>query len=136
MLGGSSVDIHFGEGKAVNIPLVCKDLRSCGAISVDEKAISRYDARLDPRSTSCKYRGINLINQTILLVADVEVILNQMYFQGGLNITGVESATKSSITTSSRLSNFLDTIDPTKSFLDLSLILDEPVEEVCLLSVF
>ena len=32
--------------------------------------------------------------------------------------------------TSSRLYAFLDAADPTQSFLDLSMTLDEPVEEV------
>ena len=101
-----------------------------------------------------KMKGINLNSQTMLRIADCDTIINILHTldtnvfclvtanseSSGLNShtnTATNSATdlvgmKNQIRmlTSSRLYAFLDAADPTQSFLDLSMTLDEPVEEV------
>lgn len=105
-----------------------------------------------------KMKGINLNSQTMLRIADSDTIINILHTldtnvfclvtanseSSGLNNhtnshtnTATNSATdlvgmKNQIRmlTSSRLYAFLDAADPTQSFLDLSMTLDEPVEEV------
>jgi hypothetical protein len=101
---------------------------------------------------AAKMKGINLNTQTMLKIADSDTIMNVLHNLDSTTfnvivtqaeISEANSATNSMadfqsqairqqmrIHSSSRLFNFIDASDPTQSFLDLSLTLDEPVEEV------
>lgn len=72
--------------------------------------------------------------QSVLLLADYDLLINHLFYKGGITLSpSVDIASSShhkAPSNNSRLSNFMEAIDPTKSFLDLSLLLDEPVEEV------
>ena len=102
-----------------------------------------------------KFKGINLHTQTMLPIATADVIISALNFLDGnkiahsnnnqqqqineANIGDNEvllSQNSSSVAgkylTNSRLYAFIEAADPTQSFFDLSLVLDEPVEEVLL----
>ena len=91
-----------------------------------------------------KFKGIKLRTQTMLPMADVEVIMGVLsVLDGGKsNHSSSEDRTDGDTTiqssgavgnkqlTKSRLYTFIEAADPTQCFLDLSMMLDEPVEEV------
>ena len=103
-----------------------------------------------------KIKGINLNTQTMLKIADTDTIMNILYSvdtsafslgnsvseSSGLNVFPELSQQSQQselqhnahhhlrVLTSHRLYTVIDAADPTQSFLDLSLALDEPVEEV------
>jgi hypothetical protein len=101
---------------------------------------------------SAKLKGINLNSQTMLKIADTDRIMNILHSldsssfsvlsglsdSGGSGLTSAagSSADLESMRhqlralSSSRLQALIEASDPTKSFLDISLLLDEPVEEV------
>jgi hypothetical protein len=147
------VDIRFNEGKTANVLLYCKEYRNCSnfisgtSILMENKIDLFGSSDIIPRiagNTSnslsgnlIKLRGINLAHQTMLVIADFEAIINHLSFRGGISLIESTSGNshlnlnhKAMSSNNSRLSNFIELTDPTKSFLDLSLMLDEPVEEV------
>jgi hypothetical protein len=100
---------------------------------------------------SAKLKGINLNSQTMLKIADTDRIMSILHSldsstfsvlsgmsDGGSGLTSAagSSADLESMRhqlralSSSRLQALIEASDPTKSFLDISLLLDEPVEEV------
>ncbi len=101
-----------------------------------------------------KIKGINLNTQTMLKIADTDTIMNILYSLDNTAFNLLNSVSESSnldlfaesggdaqvnaqhhlrVLTSNRLCTVIEAADPTQSFLDLSLALDEPVEEVILL---
>lgn len=115
-----------------------------------------HSARKTAKDTA-KMKGFNLNTQTMLTIADTDTIMNILQSLDSSNFSimanlsdsslnmfgGGESAGDSSssgdlqslkhlqqLRNSSRLVSILEAADPTQSFLDLSLTLDEPVEEV------
>ncbi len=100
---------------------------------------------------SAKLKGINLNSQTMLKIAGTDRIMSILQSldsstfsvlsgmsDGGSGMTSAagSSADLESMRhqlralSSSRLQALIEAADPTKSFLDISLLLDEPVEEV------
>lgn len=98
-----------------------------------------------------KIKGINLNTQTMLKIADTDTIMNILYSLDNTAFNLLNSVSESSnldlfaesggdaqvnaqhhlrVLTSNRLCTVIEAADPTQSFLDLSLALDEPVEEV------
>lgn len=102
-----------------------------------------------------KIKGINLNTQTMLKIADTDTIMNILYSLDntafGLMGSNSESSNLNAhadvggsdsqlnnhmnaqhlrVLTSNRLYTVIEAADPTSSFLDISLALDEPVEEV------
>lgn len=105
-----------------------------------------------------KIKGINLNTQTMLKIADTDTIMNILYSLDNTAFGLMGSSSESSnlnlypelggsdahlsaqnvqnvqhhlrLLTSNRLYTVIEAADPTSSFLDLSLALDEPVEEV------
>jgi len=101
-----------------------------------------------------KIKGINLNTQTMLKIADTDTIMNILYSLDNTAFNLLNSVSESSnldlfaesgadaqvnaqhhlrVLTSNRLCTVIEAADPTQSFLDLSLALDEPVEEVIFL---
>jgi hypothetical protein len=175
--GGNYLDIRFNDGKAINIPLFCKDLKNCSEFRRDamlESSVNLLDrdessVTSTPPGTSFSinnFKGINLMSETALPLADTEGMHNVLSFHGvtcnhsvpshslhpsmsgsyvnhhsqneHIYAHAKSSSSSSSVPvqfinsniSSSRLWNFVEACDPTKSFLDLSLLVDEPVEEV------
>lgn len=98
-----------------------------------------------------KFKGINLSTQTILMMADRDTILRTLLIldntlaipsSRNASLGGTTAVTSSSqgastnpliatvATANNRLYTFVEAADPTQSFIDLSLQLDEPVEEL------
>jgi hypothetical protein len=139
-LGGNSVDIRFNEGKSTNVLLYCRDYHHCPEYESQNAVLlckSHDDESLPRKTNTNKFRGIDLTMQTALVVADFDAVMNQLLYHGGIAFSSYTEASNHNSLNShrissnnSRLSNFVELADPTKSFLDLSLMLDEPVEEV------
>lgn len=109
---------------------------------------------------SAKMKGFNLNTQTLLTIADTDTIMNILQSLDSCNFSLVANLSETSLNAfgsggggggdgdssssgdlqglkhlqqqriSTRLVAILEAADPTQSFLDLSLALDEPVEEV------
>lgn len=115
-----------------------------------------HSARKNSKDAA-KIKGFNLNTQTMLTIADTDTIMNILQSVDSSNFSIVASLSDSSLSmfggvdfggegsssgdlaslkhqqqlrNSSRLVSILEAADPTQSFLDLSLTLDEPVEEV------
>ena len=201
--GGHSVCIAFNGHKALNIPLVCKEVRLCNdsnfisrlnsnsegfsygnnpwgarhrepstyspsqevirgitggasspltgghtlhAIASGNASVTRGDrANLTSSQTlhsgdysNGKFRGISLSTQTMLPMSDADTIMSVLCFLDGSEVTQPAPGggdRKGQLLPSgeekkSRLYTFIEAADPTLCFIDLSIMLDEPVEEV------
>lgn len=132
-------------GSSLGSALITQPQTGPGGFNNNSRPSSGKKAR-DPN----KVKGINLSTQTMLKIADSDTIMNVLHSLDSTTFNLIVAAAEGSevnsaasscvdleamkhqmrIHSSSRLYSFIEASDPTVSFLDLSLKLDEPVEEV------
>lgn len=125
--GCPSVNIRFNNNQLpVNVILHCLDPTKChdctlGLLSHPPLLLSTTSSTTPIQTKdSLIIHGINLNVQTVLLMESPEIIRSKL-------LIGEKHSDNFA---NSRLSAFIEFNDPTKSLIDLSYILDEPIEEV------
>ena len=137
---------HKNLFKLVNMLLVHQESVSAGTVPHEDymalplklplpadRSISRIINSRSFQHFSKGSKDFNLHQQTMLTIADTDRIMSILSILDGNSITssGLSSrSTESKLSTNSRLYTFIASADPTLSFIDLSLLLDEPVEEL------
>lgn len=152
--GGHSANLQFNGTKAINVALACKDRKTCLESRAKQPCLCAADSLFGltagpvqlplpaadtvASKTNDKTKGISPSMQTMLALAEPDCIVQILSMLDGRSMASqhADPGRGPAALKQSRLYTFLEASDPTKSFLDLSMMLDEPVDELTSMATY